>query len=102
MHNEIMEKVKSKIATKQKKHWGRIERNLRNIISSGGIITDELKICTPEKAATMMDIINMTVQDRLFILVWYDYHKKVDIIWGRITGRETKLPSKDPLVSIRY
>ena len=50
----------------------------------------------------MMDIINMNVQDRLFILVWYDYHKKVDIIWRRITGRETKLPSKDPLVSICY
>ena len=51
----------------------------------------------------MMDIINMNVQGRLLIHVWYDDHKKVYIIWSRrITGRETKLPSKDPLVSIRY
>ena len=103
LHREIANRVHAKVAMKQKKERGQIERKLRDITKAGGRISDVLPDCTDQKAAHMVEVIEMKVLGKQVIHVWYDENEKVDIIWnGRITRVERNLTSRDPLLVLTY
>ena len=103
MHNEIVERVRNKVAMRGKKKRRDVETKIRQIMAPNKNIDLCATLgCSITQQRDFVDIVRGDVINRYIVHLWHDKEINMDVVWsGRIVAKEDMFTDK-PLLTILY